>query len=102
MDHDDELDTELLAKRGNDVEMPSGSDDSDSDDNDDDIDTADEDADEMDENGGATEDDDDDDSDSGDDDDESKLLKKYTEVLKRVIANKFSYDDYDQLVDTAQ
>lgn len=101
MDHDDELNHESrAAKREHDVEMPSGSDDSDSDDDNDDIDAEDDEADEMDEQGGDSEDDED--SDSGDDDDESKLTKKYTEVLKRVIANKFSYDDYVQLVDTAQ
>lgn len=47
-------------------------------------------------------DDDDDDEDDLEDDEDSKLIKTYLEVLARIEKNKYSYDDYVLLVDTAQ
>lgn len=46
--------------------------------------------------------DDDEDEDDLEDDEDSKLIKTYLEVLARIEKNKYSYDDYVLLVNTAQ
>lgn len=45
---------------------------------------------------------DDEDEDDLEDDEESKLIKSYLEVLAKIEKNKYSYDDYVLLVNTAQ
>lgn len=47
-------------------------------------------------------DEEDDDDDDDEDDEELKLMKTYMEVLQRVSENKYNYDDYVLLVNTAQ
>lgn len=39
---------------------------------------------------------------SEDDDEESLLIKKYIEILGKIEENKYKYDDYIALVETAQ
>lgn len=46
--------------------------------------------------------DDDDEEDDDDDDDESKAIAKYIEVLARLEENKYNYNDYTSLIETAQ
>lgn len=47
-------------------------------------------------------DDEEEDDDDLEDDEDSKLIKTYLEVLARIEKNKYSYDDYVLLVNTAQ
>lgn len=46
--------------------------------------------------------DDDDDDDDSDEDAENKLVKKYLEILQEIARDSTSYDNYVQLVETAQ